>query len=301
MSRRAVAKANTGALRREGSPVTLLRWGLIGALAGTVLAVPAFAPAAWLADAVGQATGERLLLADARGTLWQGSAVVVLTGGAGSRDASALPGRLRWSLGLDGAALVLRARQACCISDELRLRVVPGFARLRLELLPPAARSGSNPGSNPGNNNSNSIGTWPASWLIGLGTPWNTLQPSGTLLISSPGLQLEQVQGRWLFSGRADFELAEMASRVSTLDVLGSYRLSISGDAALGGPARVQLSTSSGALQLQGSGSLLGTSAGSRLRFTGQASAAAGSEAVLANLLNIIGRRQGAVSVISIG
>jgi general secretion pathway protein N len=102
-----------------------------------------------------------------------------------------------------------------------------------------------------------------------------------------------------------------MASRVSTLAVLGSYRLVISGQRGAdpggtgapgpGGPASIQLSTSSGALQLQGSGSLLGTGSGPRLRFTGQASAAAGSEAVLSNLLNIIGRRQGAVSVITIG
>jgi general secretion pathway protein N len=273
-------------------------WGLLGALGGAVIVLAAFAPAAWLARAVASATGERLLLADARGTLWQGSAVVVLTGGAGSRDASALPGRLQWTVGLDGTALALRARQACCIADELRLRLVPRFARLRIELLPPAG--GGNPGAGP------AIGHWPASWLAGLGTPWNTLQPSGTLLFSSPGLQLEQVQGRWLFSGRADFQLAEMASRVSTLAVLGSYRLSISGQGgngaqAPGGPASIQLSTSSGALQLQGSGSLLGTGSGSRLRFTGQASAAAGSEAVLSNLLNIIGRRQGAVSVITIG
>lgn len=274
--------------------------GLIGALCGAVLALAVFAPAAWLARAVASATDERLLLADARGTLWQGSAMVVLTGGAGSRDASALPGRLQWTLGLDGSALALRARHACCIADELRLRLVPGLARLRIELLAPAGAATAGAAGR-------TIGHWPASWLVGLGTPWNTLQPSGTLLFSSPGLQLEQVQGRWLFSGRADFQLSEMASRVSTLAVLGSYRLSISGQGdgsggpGAGGPASIQLSTSSGALQLQGNGSLLGTGTGSRLRFTGQASAAAGSEAVLSNLLNIIGRRRGAVSVITIG
>jgi hypothetical protein len=68
-----------------------LGWGLIGTVAGAVLALAAYAPAAWLARAAASATSERLLLADARGTVWQGSAVVVLTGGAGSRDASALP------------------------------------------------------------------------------------------------------------------------------------------------------------------------------------------------------------------
>jgi general secretion pathway protein N len=37
------------------------------------------------------------------------------------------------------------------------------------------------------------------------------------------------------------------------------------------------------------------------MRFRGEARAAEGQEAALANLLNIIGRRQGATSLISIG
>ena len=265
------------------------RWALAGAALGGLLAVLAFAPAAWLAGALAQATEQRLVLADARGTVWRGSAVLVLTGGAGSRDASALPGRLNWRLGLDGAALALRLTQACCLNGELRLRLVPGLARLRMELPPPAAPAGV------------ALGQWPASWLEGLGTPWNTLKPSGQLLLSSPGLQLEQVQGRWRFSGRAELGLAGMASRLSTLETLGSYRMVLSGDAAGSEPARLQLLTTAGPLRLEGSGLILGEGAASRLRFNGQASAEAGSEAALSNLLNIIGRRQGALSVISIG
>jgi general secretion pathway protein N len=208
----------------------------------------------------------------------------VLTAGAGSRDASALPGRLQWRLGLDGAAIVLHARQACCINGEMSLRVVPGLARLRVEL----------PGAGP---NSGPIGQWPASWLMGLGTPWNTVQPSGTLQLSSPGLVLEQVQGRWRFSGSAQLDLGQFASRLSTLDALGSYRLTISGDAARGDATTLALSTLEGALQLSGSGQFTA----SKLRFNGQADAAPGAEPALANLLNIIGRRRGASSIISIG
>ncbi len=263
-----------------------LRWAAAGAVLGAVLATVVFAPASWLAAAVASATDERLLLAEPRGTVWSGSAVMVLTGGAGSRDASALPGRLQWTLAPDGTALALRARQACCINGELRLRFVPGLGRLRLEL--------------PGAAGTAPLGQWPASWLVGLGTPWNTLMPSGSMLFSSPGLALEQVQGRWRFSGQAVLELVAMASRVSTLDVLGNYRLAIAGDPARGDAASVQLSTTSGALQLSGSGLLLGAGA-ARLSFNGQASAEAGSEAVLANLLRIIGQPRGGRSVISIG
>ena len=64
-----------------------------------------------------------------------------------------------------------------------------------------------------------------------------------------------------------------------------------------GDAAQVQLSTSDGALQLSGNGQWVA----SKLHFNGQASAAPGSESALSNLLNIIGRRQGALSLISIG
>ena len=257
------------------------RWALVGSALGGLVVLAAYPPAAWLAIAVATATGQRLLLADARGTVWSGNAVAVLTGGAGSRDASALPGRLSWSLTLQGLGLSVGLRQVCCINGELKLAVQPGWGRLRLELPPTQGV----------------VGQWPAAWLTGLGTPWNTLQPTGSMQLSSPGLSLESVRGRWQFNGRAELELLGMASRVSTLDVLGSYRLSLNHDVGSTEAATLALSTLNGALLLSGHGQW----AGSRWRFQGQASAAPGSETVLNNLLNIIGRRQGALSVISIG
>ncbi len=278
-----------------------MRWAVAGTLAGCAVVALAAAPAAWLAAAVGDATGQRLVLADARGTVWQGSAVLVLTGGAGSRTASALPGRLRWTLGLDGTALGLRAQQDCCINGEIRLRVWPGLGRTRIELLAagPGALSGAGVGAAAGAGTA--LGQWPASWLVGLGTPWNTLQPTGSLQLSSPGLAIEQRQGRWQFSGRADLEVGSLASRLSALDVLGSYRLSLSGDAARGEMPQLQLRTSSGALQLSGQGQWTLDGSTAQLHFNGSAAAAPGSEEALGGLLNIIGRRQGALSVISIG
>ena len=55
----------------------MIGWGSAGALLGGLLALVALAPAAWLADAVAGASEQRLLLADARGTVWAGSAVPV--------------------------------------------------------------------------------------------------------------------------------------------------------------------------------------------------------------------------------
>jgi general secretion pathway protein N len=264
------------------------RWALAGGALGAVLALVAWAPAQWLAAVVNDASGERVLLADARGTVWNGSAQLVLTGGAGSRDASILPSRLHWTLGLDGTALLLRAQQDCCMGTPLALRLLPGLGKMRLELLPPAVGFAGTGGG--------ALAQWPAAWLMGLGTPWNTLRLSGTLALSSQGFAAETVQGRWILSGQAQLDLRSMSSGLSTLDMLGSYRIQLQGDAR-GDVAQISLSTTEGALQIVGNGQW----AASRLRFNGQASAAPGSEAALSNLLNLIGRRQGALSLITIG
>ena len=257
------------------------RWAVAGSLIGALIGVIVFAPAAWLAQAVSSASGDRVLLADARGTLWSGSAVMVLTGGPDSRDASALPGRLVWTLSWRGTSFELLAAHDCCLNGTVAVRLRPGFGRMSASLLPTAGW----------------VGQWPSAWLAGLGTPWNTLQLGGVARLVSPGMTVEAVQGRWRVDGRAELELVNVSSRLSTLPTLGSYRLSISGDAASAGTAQLNLSTQEGALQLSGAGS----SGAGKLRFRGEARALAAEEAALSNLLNIIGRRDGARSVISIG
>jgi general secretion pathway protein N len=264
--------------RRRRSAV---RWAVWGAVVGSVVALIAAAPATWLASAVAQATGQRVQLAQARGTVWQGSAVMVLTGGEGSRDATALPGRMNWRLSLHGKGVTVLASHACCLFGETALRIEPGFGRHALIL--PAAPTG--------------IGQWPAAVLNGLGTPWNTLQLGGTLRVSSPGARIELLQGRWRLDGQLTLNLNGISSRVSTLDELGSYQATITGQPGSGESATLQLQTTSGALQVSGQGQWVGPT----LRFRGEAAAADDAEQALNNLLNIIGRRQGKRSIITIG
>ena len=258
-----------------------LRWAVGGAAIGVVGALVAFAPAAWLAGAVASATQQRLLLSDARGTVWNGSAVAVLTGGEGSRDASSLPGRLGWTLRPHGLGLEVQLQHACCLNGSVALQVRPGFGRTEYTLVPPAGW----------------VGQWPAALLGGLGTPWNTMQLGGSVRLASKALRVESVQGRWIVDGRADLDVLEASSRLSTLASLGSYRMSLSGDAANPGISLLRLTTESGPLQLSGNG----TWGPAGVRFRGEARASAIEETTLSNLLNIIGRRDGARSVISIG
>ena len=269
---------------------TTWRWALLGLLVGAGLAAAWRAPAQWLAALLAEASGGRLLLAEARGTVWSGSAVLVLAAGPGARDAQALPGRLAWTLApgwADGGPTVrLSLQQACCLPQGLGLVATPGWGGWRLT--GPETASPTVPVV---------LGRWPAAWLAGLGTPWNTLKPTGTMQLTSPGFEIESVQGRLRFSGSAELQLLDVAASLSTLPWLGDYRLALTGDAARGDAATVVLSTLRGALQLSGQGQI----AAGRLRFEGQAEAAVGSEAALANLLNIIGRRQGARALIRIG
>ncbi|HZY19702.1 MAG TPA: type II secretion system protein N [Ramlibacter sp.] len=250
------------------------RWAVAGAVLGLLLAFVFFVPAQWLADRVATATAGQLLLQDARGTIWNGSAQPVLTGGSGSSDAAALPSRLEWRLrpALAGATIMLSS--ACCMPQPVAVQVRLGWGSTTVRV-------------------ADSQTLWPATLLAGLGTPWNTLQPEGDLAVRTQGLSLEWAAGRLSVQGAAELTAQRMASRLSTLRPMGSYRVVLSG----GTVPSVRLSTLEGALQLSGSGQWVG----SHLRFTGEATSAPDREAALANLLNIIGRRNGARSIITIG
>ncbi|MEO6363211.1 MAG: type II secretion system protein N [Caldimonas sp.] len=258
-----------------------VRWAVAGTIFGVVVGFVLFAPAAWLAQAIASATGERLILSDARGTVWSGSAVAVLTGGPQSRDAAYLPGRIEWSLSPRLYGAELAARQDCCMNGTVLVQLRPGFNRLRATLVAPAG----------------AVGQWPSAWLGGLGTPWNTLQLGGNVRLVSPGVTtIESVEGRWRMDGRIDLELEGVSSRLTTLETLGSYKVSLTGSGG-NGATLLSVSTTDGPLQLTGSG----TVGPGGVKFRGEARSATVDEAALSNLLNIIGRRDGARSIISIG
>ena len=253
-------------------------WALAGVGLGLVVGSLVFAPARWLGSWVQQSSNGQLQLQEAHGTVWTGSARLLLTGGAGSQDQATLPGRLQWQLrpALTGGAagLVLQLRADCCLLQPWTWRLSPHWGGGQVVL-------------------SDSVSQWPAQWLSGLGTPWNTIAAQGQLALSTQALTLNWSAGRLQLAGRAQLDALELSSRLSTLRPMGSYRLTLSGGATPG----LQLVTLKGALQLSGQGQWVGN----RLRFVGEASAAPESLAALSNLLNIIGRRDGARSIIKVG
>ena len=262
----------------------------MGAGLGLALAFITQAPAHWVTRAIEQASGERVLLPDAQGTVWNGSAQWVLNEGplniaaspnmARSSSTTALPTRVTWQLGpridLPNLRLVLSAHiaSACCTLQPVRVDVSPLWRGMRLQV-------------------SDHTSNWPASWLVGLGAPWNTVQPEGQMQLHTTQLQWSHQAGKEQLLGTAELQMQQLSTRLSTLRPLGTYCVRVQG----GDTMAITLDTLEGGLQLTGSGQLLN----GHVRFTGEASAAPDAEAALSNLLNILGQRQGAKSLLKMG
>ena len=249
-------------------------WALGGGMVGAALALTLFAPARWLARPLEAASGGQVLLQDVRGTVWNGSGQLRLSGGPGSSDTSILPGRAQWQVQPGLGRLQLRLLADCCMAAPWTVELQPHWGGLQLRM-------------------DDLQSQWPAQLLAGLGTPWNTLRAEGLLALSSQAMTAQWSFGRLTLQGQMQVDAKDMASRLSTLRPMGSYRFVVQG----GEVPRLSLSTTQGPLQLSGSGQWTD----GRLRFEGAATAAPEYQDALTNLLNIIGRRDGARSIIKVG
>jgi general secretion pathway protein N len=276
-------RITAGRARRRGTGSGVawrIAMGCAGALAAlAVLATQA--PASLVDVALERATQGRVRLAEASGTVWSGRGRVVLAdladAGAGraagvpaSVPGVVLPGRFGWTL--SPWPLLVGVLDARIEHDSMRrpvlltgrageLRATPGSLQL-----PPVA-------------------------LDRLGSPWNTIRPTGALTLSWENVTLRS--GR--FEGNATIELQQAASALTPVRPLGAYRIDVVGS---GARAQVTMNTVSGPLRLQGSGTW---DARSGLRFTAEATAEEPERARLQPLLGLLGRREGERTIIKIG
>lgn len=244
-------------------------WALSGGLLGLLIATLIYAPAQWLASSISSASKGRVLLQAPRGTVWAGSAQLVLSGGEGSAGAVPLPSRLSWTLAPTwlGANVQLSAPSAVRFGVTMQ-NLSTAFWTLETAQL-----------------------EVPAEILAGLGSPWNTLQLAGMLTLKTPPTQ--PLSGTWSSSvglqnltGKATLDAVQMQTALSTVRPLGNYRVTLQGTTLT-----LETPQADAALQLSGAGKV-GTPAGSKAYFSGEATAATGKEAALSNLLHIIGQRQ---------
>lgn len=252
---------------------------VLAAVAGLLATAMVIAPAQWIASALSNATGGRIELADAGGTAWNGSAVLVL---ASSPDATAprasLPERLTWRLSpwsLITGQFDLTVTHPSALSQPLAVRA-PLFGAGGATLSATTLRL-------------------PASLLIGVGAPWNTIRPGGILLVNWDRLQIarDRIQGNF----SAEWQYA--SSALTPVSPMGHYRLQTNG---VWPGTQLDLLTISGPLELKGSGTI---AADGRVRFTGRAQAMAGTDpgvkAQLTGLISLLGRRDGEGALLNFG
>lgn len=268
--------------RRPGRAVVALT--VAAALLAVVAVIVWNAPANWLALQIAERTHGVVLLADARGTIWSGSAVMALgaPSAADARDSAAgatpapeagasatrfaLPGRIIWTLSIDRSlAPVLH------LTHDGMLLPQPVSARLH----------GAGVTLDAG------AAVFPASMLRLAGVPLNTLLPDGRcelrwngLLIGGPGPPV----------GDGTVRIGGLSLAISPVRPLGDYRVDWSSGAA---GLTWQLATERGPLDLRGAGSVAGRRTTARVVARVAREAPAAVTAQLNPLLDLLGRRSG--------
>ncbi|SAL63984.1 type II secretion system protein N [Caballeronia telluris] len=229
------------------------------ALLSVFFTLLAMMPAAWIVPQFSKTTGGHVNLVDPAGSLWQGSASLMLAAGTDGSGATLLPGRIEWTTAfwpLFTGRVHMTMRQTQAMPDAVTVD-----ATLRGATVSPGAI------------------VVPAALLSGLGAPFNTLDIDGDVRLSWTDWR---VFGRNTY-GQLVVSLNDIGSRVSRVKPLGSYRVVLQ---AQGASATIDLSTSKGPLMLDGHGTLSPQST----EFHGTASAAPEARENLAGLLNLLGR-----------
>jgi general secretion pathway protein N len=205
----------------------VLPW-ILTALIAAMVVILVMLPAAWFTPMIARATANRIHFSLPAGSIWQGSATLMLAAGANPvQGLTALPGRIEWRTAfwplLTGRVhMLLYAREAMPKAFELTL--TPRQALLSAGRL-----------------------TLPASLLTGLGAPFNTLALQGDIQLEWNKWRLSSEHP----SGELMIHLNNMASRVSPVRPLGSYRIAIQ---ATGRQTTFELITTKGVLLLDGRG-----------------------------------------------
>jgi general secretion pathway protein N len=273
-------------VRRPASASTAVRLGLLlaGGLVAAAGVVAVSAPASILDAALASASAGRFRLADAEGTVWRGSGRFVIAdelsapGGAGAArparaavvDGFALPARIAWRV--SGLPLALGL-----VDATVSLDAMPQPVRLNGTVSDLRISAGSV--------------DLPSAQLARLGSPWNTIQPAAAVALRWDALTLRS----GILDGRASIELRDTSSAMTPVRPLGTYRIDVNGT---GRDVALTLSTTSGPLQLRGSGTW---SPRAGVRFTAEAHAEGVERARLQSLLGLIGRREGEKTIIRIG
>jgi len=234
----------------------------IAALIVFVLTFLMVLPAVYITHYVEEKSGGRYVLADVRGTVWEGSAIVVSKADKNGNQLPFVPGRFVWHMSpvLLLGQVLLKIDNTETLTEPISIEgnwyqwhVNPSGMRLNAEQL--------------------SL----------LGAPFNTLRLSGDVLMSWQALQVNLQAKQINIMGLIQIDFKEIASALSPIKPLCEYQLTMEW---LSQQTKIDLNTVEGPLQLHGKGIFQQ----GRLQFSGVAYADSGKEKQLSLLLNLLGR-----------
>ncbi len=253
----------------------MMRWcaaaGALLLVGLMVLAIGYAIPATWVAQRLASASGSRVQLAHARCLWHRGSGVLVLSSGVGGADAVHTPQRVQWDVSpqLWPARWDLRITSSD-FGPPLLATVRLGFSGWSADVR--AWR-----------------GTLPLNALAGLGAPFNTLGLEGAAQINVSTMQLSSAgSAKTAAQPNVEITLTNVRSALAQGVVLGDYALRGQIDASAGD---FELRTTQGSLRLDGKGQCSLKSRWS-CHFAGTARAARHDDALLGNLLGLLGKTQ---------
>ncbi|WP_144111361.1 type II secretion system protein N [Paraburkholderia sp. BCC1886] len=238
-----------------------LPWLIVAVVSAAVVMV-ALLPAAWITPQFAKHTRGHVNLVDPAGSLWHGSATLMLAAGSDMSAATLLPGRIEWRTAF-WPLFTGRVRMTMLHSEAMPQPIT-------LDATPRGATV-----------SAGAIAV-PASLLSGLGAPFNTLDLQGDVRLSWSDWRSFNREA----FGQMTVTLNDVSSRVSLVKPLGSYRLLFQ---AQGVTSALDLSTFKGPLRLNGTGTVSPAS----MSFHGTASADPQARDNLAGLLNLLGRPSG--------
>ncbi|HUN94159.1 MAG TPA: type II secretion system protein N [Burkholderiaceae bacterium] len=236
------------------------------------------APAEWAAIGLRAASRGHADLAEASGTLWHGQATLVLRAGPDADAVRAsLPERLSWDLSpwpLLAGVVDLTLSHPSALEQPLRVRIDARDRKVSL---------------------SGDKLRLPASLLVGLGAPFNTIRPGGRIEIDWQRLDIAAGH----VNGQIGAHWAYASSALTPVSPMGEYQLDTNG---VFPGTTLTLHTVAGPLELKGSGTI---GEGGRLRFQGVARALPGTDAAvktqLTGLISLLGRRDGDDAILNFG
>ncbi|REG60474.1 type II secretion system protein N (GspN) [Paraburkholderia sp. BL6669N2] len=238
-----------------------LPWLVIAVLSAAAVMLTML-PAAWITPQFAKQTGGHVNLVDPAGSLWHGSATLMLAAGSDMSAATLLPGRIEWHtafwpLFTGRVRMIMRHSEA--MPEPITVDATPRTATVTAGAI-----------------------AVPASLLSGLGAPFNTLDLQGNVQLSWSDWRSFNREA----FGQLTVTLTDVSSRVSLVKPLGSYRVLFQ---AQGESSTLDLTTTKGPLMLTGNGTVSAASTS----FHGTASAAPEARDNLAGLLNLLGRPSG--------